>query len=77
MKRNMMYPSASMQCDEEAIIRAHNLVVLAHRRYQLAMAAGHLRSSRRLHRPTRVDCMAYCKALDQVWAAQLTVAAMG
>lgn len=78
MKRNSMYPSASMQGDEEMLERSAQRLLIARAvhevmrtRHMLISAAVYLRSERRCGRKVSVMFVnQYCAALDRVWEAQ-------
>lgn len=60
----------SMQCDEEAIVKARLFQEVARWRYELVVAAAYLRSARRTGGATSFYARNYCTALDRLWDAQ-------
>jgi hypothetical protein len=70
MKRNPIYPSLAMQCDEEAVLKARAFLDMVRLRYELVVSAAYLRAARRNGGGVAYYTRDYCRALDRLWAAQ-------
>jgi hypothetical protein len=78
MRRNLMYPNTSMQCDEEQLARAdqhlkiaRQIVAVVEARRRLISYTVYIRSCRRSGcRIGQMLQQSYYRALDDVWAAQ-------